>query len=333
KITEKFSDMYQKALQKYPFWVKELHKLIITSRGYFILSGAMLLLVYCNYITYRPYTSLDMEQIVLYSKEGGQNYYAIRQEVDSRKEDYLDSFAKTQNALSEYNAGKIEFKAYYDIYNKMEYYRSLYARVSVLEEKIQYIDGIKEKYGIEVWLIPDIGYDFIFGPGSYERELVIAFIISVSIFLLIINCMLMEKTYGLQQLLYACPNGRNWFIKRKIYVCLGSAVIFRVFTAICQVLWLGYLYGFHFLEAPVYSLPFINTNLFGVLNGLTVAGWLIVYYLLRVIMSGLIAGAAIIFSSMWAHKKSTAGIPLVLLVLLLIVWVIMKLSYHCAYIA
>lgn len=332
KIIEKFSEMYQKALQKYPFWAKELHKVVITSKGYFIVLGVILLLVYCNYITYRPYTSLDKEQIALYNEEGGQDYSTIRQEVESKKKDYIDSLTEAQSALSQYNEGEIEFKTYYDIYNKMEHYRNLYTRISVMSEKIQYIDSMKENYGIEVWMIPDVGYDFMFGPNSYERELVTAFIMSAGVFLLIINCMFMEKTYGMQQLLYAYPNGRKWFMKRKIYVCLGTAVIFGVIIVIGQLLWLGYLYGFHFLKAPLYSISFMNANMFSVFGGLTVAGWLVVYYVLRVIMSGLVAGVAIIFSSIWAHKKSTAGIPIVLLALLLMVWIIVKLSYHCAYI-
>lgn len=331
KVWEKCTQGQQKILTKVSLWIKELHKLIFTSRGYFIVLGSALLMIFCTYMTNRTYTSADLEQLQQYIADGGEDYSIITQKIDERKEAYEAAMESVTDAAAKYQAGEMEFDVYYQIFSKYTFYQVQYNALSSMIEKYEYVEALKENEGINAWMILDTGYDFIFGPNSYNRELLITLISTMCVFLLIINCMTLERTQGMQFLLYAAPNGRSWLNKRKVCVCLGFILVLEMFVIAMQLWWLYFVYGFDFLNAPVYSLSFMNPDMIFIFRGFTIGQWMILFYMLHVIIAEFIAGVSIALSGVWMKKKHTAGIFIFMTIIILIVWLLMRMFYHAVY--
>lgn len=108
KILDKIYEGYQHIFSKMPAVVKELHKLLITSRGITVILVLLAIVIY--FVGYGRMTFSDsMKQCDrIYLESGGADYSQIEELVNGRKNDYVNAVEKAAEAAAKYEGGELE---------------------------------------------------------------------------------------------------------------------------------------------------------------------------------------------------------------------------------
>ncbi|RGW85202.1 hypothetical protein DWV44_13925, partial [Lachnospira eligens] len=172
RLTDKLYAGYQHIFANVPVVFKELHKLLVTSRGFTVI--VVLLLVVMYFISYgkMAFSDNSRERDRIYLEKGGADYSQISALIDERRADYMQAVEKSMEASEQYGNGEIGIDELSQINSTVSIYASRYAAVREFEQKREYLDTLKEETGIDGYMMSDRGYEgkMAFSDNSRERD-------------------------------------------------------------------------------------------------------------------------------------------------------------------
>lgn len=112
QITDKLYAGYQHIFANVPVVFKELHKLLVTSRGITVIVVLMLVVMY--FISYgkMAFSDNSRERDRIYIEKGGADYSQITALIDERRADYMQAVQKSMEASEQYEMVKLELMNY-----------------------------------------------------------------------------------------------------------------------------------------------------------------------------------------------------------------------------
>lgn len=155
RLTDKLYAGYQHIFANVPVVFKELHKLLVTSRGFTVI--VVLLLVVMYFISYgkMAFSDNSRERDRIYLEKGGADYSQIFALIDERRADYMQAVEKSMEAAEQYENGEIEIDELSQINSTVSIYASRYAAVREFEQKQEYLENLKEETGIDGYMMSD----------------------------------------------------------------------------------------------------------------------------------------------------------------------------------
>ena len=185
RLTDKLYAGYQHIFANVPVVFKELHKLLVTSRGFTVI--VVLLLVVMYFISYgkMAFSDNSRERDRIYLEKGGADYSQISALIDERRADYMQAVQKSMEASEQYENGEIGIDELSQINSTVSIYASRYASVREFEQKREYLENLKEETGIDGYMMSDRGYEEIFGKYGKAREIVLLMALLASVVLIV----------------------------------------------------------------------------------------------------------------------------------------------------
>ena len=202
-LTDKLYAGYQHIFANVPVVFKELHKLLVTSRGFTVI--VVLLLVVMYFISYgkMAFSDNSRERDRIYLEKGGADYSQISALIDERRADYMQAVEKSMEASEQYENGEIEIDELSQINSTVSIYASRYAAVREFEQKQEYLENLKEETGIDGYMMSDRGYEEIFGKYGKARETVLLMALLVSVVLIVSENIGIETSTGTKYIVNA----------------------------------------------------------------------------------------------------------------------------------
>lgn len=278
-IAGRISEGYQHVLGKMPVFMKELHKLLITSRGITVI--AVLLIVVLYFVSYGKMTFSDnaMERDKIYLEKGGADYSQITEMIQERKDDYIGAVQLADEASVKYENGEISMEDFSEINSAVLVYSSRYSAVREFQEKCDYLDSLKEDTGIAGYMMSERGYEEIFGDYGKVREIVILIALLVSVVLIVSENIGIETSTGTKYIVEAASGKHMIKVKRIAASAVLCMVLFVIVYGIDM--WCMYrYYGMPYLAAPLMSLMFMRDSGFY----LTIGTFIIIRLLIRLVI-------------------------------------------------
>lgn len=309
---------YQKVFMHFPVTVKELHKLIITGKGLWVVMVVIIIAIYFSSIGVMHFTDRQNSNDKMYLEHGGKDYSYIVQYVENEKQLYNEA-AENYKAVSEqYKNEEVDLKLLADAEGNLRAAATRLTSISEFRNKADYLQMLKDKQGIDGYMISDRGYEEIFGQYSRQRELILLLTIVTGIMIIISESISMEYRTGMENIVRSCKNGRGWILRRKVAACIiFTSVLFLIVYGI-DIWNLNHFYGMPYLDAPIMSLTFMEGCAFKV----SILGWITILLAVRLIVCLVTMVIAIIISRMIGKKGNRALMLLVLAVLLAIIVVV-----------
>lgn len=325
---------YQKAFSKYPVVIKELHKFVVTGKGIWVVVCVILISIYFSTTGKMTFTDQQMEMDQMYLEHGGADYSYIKEYVSNLMEEYQKAQQQMEETQARYDAGEIEQSQYIQAVGAVQYQAGVISRLREYQEKINYMQELKDSNGIKGWLISDRGYEEIFGQYAKQRELILILILVTGVMFVISESISMEYRTGMAYIIKSCPNGRKWVTIRKV----AASVLFTVglmSVVYCIDYWnLSRIYGLPYLQAPVMSLGFmkeyVSSGIFSVgllhtrIINMSILDWIICRMVMRLLVVMVTMTIALVISKVIGKKGSRAVMPLVLTVIIFVVLLLYK---------
>lgn len=112
RLTDKLYAGYQHIFANVPVVFKELHKLLVTSRGFTVI--VVLLLVVMYFISYgkMAFSDNSRERDRIYLEKGGADYSQISALIDERRADYMQAVQKVWKLLNSMRMVRLELTSY-----------------------------------------------------------------------------------------------------------------------------------------------------------------------------------------------------------------------------
>lgn len=302
------NQQYQKMFTSFPLTVKELHKLVVTGKGIWVIVAIIVIAAYFSANGRMNFTDSQAERDEMYLINGGSEYTYIEDYVKEIECNYEKEQQKLEEAASAYDREEIDLKTYTKEVASTQYAGNKVKSVEEFTNKIKYLEKIQQVYNIDGYMMSDRGYEEIFGQYSRQRELILILLLVTGIMLIISECMTMEYRTGMHMIVRSCSNGRNWLFIRKIVACLLFTTLFFLIIYGMDFLMLRQYYGMPYLQAPVMSLTFMEGTGFRV----SVMNYLCIILGVRYIICIIAMVVAILISGMIGKKRSRALMPLTL---------------------
>ena len=257
RLTDKLYAGYQHIFANVPVVFKELHKLLVTSRGFTVI--VVLLLVVMYFISYgkMAFSDNSRERDRIYLEKGGADYSQISALIDERRADYMQAVQKSMEASEQYENGEIGIDELSQINSTVSIYASRYAAVREFEQKREYLDTLKEETGIDGYMMSDRGYEEIFGKYGKAREIVILMALLVSVVLIVSENIGIETSTGTKYIVNAA-SGKNTVKVKRIVASLVLCIVLYVFVYGIDMIHLRSYYGMPYTDAPLMSLTFMR---------------------------------------------------------------------------
>ncbi len=219
RLTDKLYAGYQHIFANVPVVFKELHKLLVTSRGFTVI--VVLLLVVMYFISYgkMAFSDNSRERDRIYLEKGGADYSQINSTVSI--------------------------------------YASRYAAVREFEQKQEYLENLKEETGIDGYMMSDRGYEEIFGKYGKARETVLLMALLVSVVLIVSENIGIETSTGTKYIVNAA-SGKNTVKVKRIVASLVLCIVLYVLVYGIDMIHLRSYYGMPYTDAPLMSLTFMR---------------------------------------------------------------------------
>lgn len=257
RLTDKLYAGYQHLFANVPVVLKEIHKLIVTSRGFTVI--VVLLLVVMYFISYgkMAFSDNSRERDRIYLEKGGADYSQISALIDERRADYMQAVQKSMEASEQYENGEIGIDELSQINSTVSIYASRYAAVREFEQKQEYLENLKEETGIDGYMMSDRGYEEIFGKYGKARETVLLMALLVSVVLIVSENIGIETSTGTKYIVNAA-SGKNTVKIKRIVASLVLCIVLYVFVYGIDMIHLRSYYGMPYTDAPLMSLTFMR---------------------------------------------------------------------------
>ena len=277
-LTDKLYAGYQHIFANVPVVFKELHKLLVTSRGFTVI--VVLLLVVMYFISYgkMAFSDNSRERDRIYLEKGGADYSQISALIDERRADYMQAVEKSMEASEQYENGEIEIDELSQINSTVSIYASRYAAVREFEQKQEYLENLKEETGIDGYMMSDRGYEEIFGKYGKARETVLLMALLVSVVLIVSENIGIETSTGTKYIVNAA-SGKNTVKVKRIVASLVLCIVLYVLVYGIDMIHLRSYYGMPYTDAPLMSLTFMRDCGFYI----TVGTFMIIRLIVRLI--------------------------------------------------
>lgn len=308
-ITIKLQRAGQKVVEKLPFELKELYKVLVIKKGIFL---ALLCAVLCVGISDKtgvifPEEQQEMDRIYLaYGGEVWEDFDLYVEELEAQREADLQNAALMQTQMREgllgaekvHEISLLQSRAACILIYLEEYHQRQMAR-----------DATREEMGIEIYAMSSRGYNEVIGPNSQVRECVIGVCMTFLCVMISANVWDMEKQSIMLPLLRGSAMGIRWIWKRKLWVilCLTGLVVTGFFGI--NLYSLLREYGTPYKEAPIQSLAFCASERVHV----SVGQFMCLHVVFRVIHL-LSAVSAAMFLSSCREVRHQMYVPLLVIV-------------------
>ena len=218
RLTDKLYAGYQHIFANVPVVFKELHKLLVTSRGFTVI--VVLLLVVMYFISYgkMAFSDNSRERDRIYLEKGGADYSQISALIDERRADYMQAVEKSMEASEQYGNGEI---------------------------------------GIDGYMMSDRGYEEIFGKYGKAREIVLLMALLASVVLIVSENIGIETSTGTKYIVNAA-SGKNTVKIKRIAASLALCIVLYFIVYGIDMIYLQNYYGMPYTEAPLMSLTFMR---------------------------------------------------------------------------
>ena len=278
RLTDKLYAGYQHLFANVPVVLKEIHKLIVTSRGFTVI--VVLLLVVMYFISYgkMAFSDNSRERDRIYLEKGGADYSQISALIDERRADYMQAVQKSMEASEQYENGEIGIDELSQINSTVSIYASRYAAVREFEQKQEYLENLKEETGIDGYMMSDRGYEEIFGKYGKARETVLLMALLVSVVLIVSENIGIETSTGTKYIVNAA-SGKNTVKVKRIVASLVLCIVLYVLVYGIDMIHLRSYYGMPYTDAPLMSLTFMRDCGFYI----TVGTFMIIRLIVRLI--------------------------------------------------
>lgn len=321
RAVDKLKEGYQHLFKNMPFVVKELHKLLITGRGIVIVLVAVAGCIYFCLHGRMTYSDAVLEKENTYITKGGKDYSYINSLIEERQEDYNAALRLYDEIEREYGQEESLNEEYLSAKTTLSYYQEMLKGVNEYIEKKEYLESIKENYGITGYMVSDRPYDNIFGEQSKTRELILIMIMISATMLVMSESMLLESKTGMYSIIKPAARGRKWFEVRKVFAgIIMTSLIFLLIYGIDFFI-LNRFYGIHFIDAPLMSVTFME----GRGAGYSIGDWILLRAVIRYILS--VAACLIsMFISKVIGKRGNRAFSIIIVIIMLIVTFVMNKS-------
>ncbi|RKI43282.1 hypothetical protein D7V86_00655 [bacterium D16-51] len=172
---------------------------------------------------------------------------------------FLDALAKEyEQAVSDYEAGKIDDKAYEEIQYKCSAYQTeqiFYREIMVQRD---YLKSLQEKRGMDGWYINLYCYNRLFKNRLDLQD----FVFAAGMLLLVFGAFWEEKISRADAVLRLCKYGRRELDRKKAILLIGITVIMFAVENVLEAASIYKLYGISGLFAPVQSIPRLSAVFF-----------------------------------------------------------------------
>lgn len=314
RIRGKVSCAYQQIFSRESMVLKELHKLMMTSKGYVFALLAVLVTLYVTQTSKVTYPQTIQKREQAYLEQGGEDYSGLVELVQQRVAEYNEAAALYKTALEQKSQGDATIQEVYDAYNNMLYYSARVSEVKEFQDKITYLETIQEQYGVKGYMISDRGYSEVFGGYADMREMILLLVLTAAVFLIISESSLLESRTGMCNILNTTVNGRAWLYIRKILSGLMITLVLYAVVYGIDYIQLADAYGFAYLSAPLMSLTFMEGCWFGG----NIGQWMLFRQGLRLAWMIFVMAAAF-GTSKWIGKGRSRAIQLLILSVILII--------------
>ena len=316
-LLQKVNEWYQHLFTKIPVLIKEFHKLVITSKGTWVVAIVVVLVIYFASTGTMNFTSAMKEKDQIYLEHGGAEYTYVEELVQTRKDEYEQVRAKAEEIFRNYQEENGSLVELVSISSQVNQYASRLKSVEEFDEKLEYLKRTESEHGVKGYLISDRGYEEIFGQYSTQRELILLLIYITGIMLIVSECVIMEYRTGMENILRASKNGRNRLMVRKVISCILLTAMMFILVYGIDFMRLVQLYGLPYLSAPLMSLTFME----GISTSCTIIQWIVLRLLIRFLI-GLLTMLAAFITSRIIGKSGNRGLSLLVIGVALAVVVI-----------
>lgn len=280
-ISERIVRCNQRILSYIPSSLYEVYKIMISSKG-IIITIVIVMINFMLFDYFRTVYGANNQYVdELYVEYGGSDYTYFENYV----EDYYLEKDTMEAELNEYSLLLQEDPDNEDVYieyNMMNYSYATFVKTKgkiceEYESKLEHLRELKDKENIVGYIMPERGYNAIFGEKSIKKVMPVMIITLIGISMILLDSFDMEIKSKMSEIIICCKNGRGKYFKKKVLINVLSALVVIAITIICELIDNGNKYGYYYIDAPVRSLMFQSTML-----NCSVRVWLIIVYGLRI---------------------------------------------------
>ena len=297
-----------------PVVFKELHKLLVTSRGFTVI--VVLLLVVMYFISYgkMAFSDNSRERDRIYLEKGGADYSQISALIDERRADYMQAVEKSMEASEQYGNGEIGIDELSQINSTVSIYASRYAAVREFEQKREYLDTLKEETGIDGYMMSDRGYEEIFGKYGKAREIVLLMALLASVVLIVSENIGIETSTGTKYIVNAA-SGKNTVKIKRIAASLALCIVLYFIVYGIDMIYLQNYYGMPYTEAPLMSLTFMRDCGLNI----SIGTFIVIRLIVRLVMMFAVFAVTYVFSSRFSEVRGRAVSVLIIVAVIVLV--------------
>lgn len=317
---------YQKVFSGYPVVIKELHKLVITGKGLWAVAAVIIIAAYFSTTGQMTFTDAQKEYDKMYLEHGGEDYSYIEDYVKEKQAEYQAALSALEEAAAQYERGEIELKEYTTAVSSLQYQRMALNTIQEYQEKLSYAEHIRETNQKEIWLISDRGYEEIFGKYGQQREFILLLALVTAVMLIVSESIAMEHRTGMHRMIHSSVNGRILVMVWKVSACILLTVGLTVLVYGIDYYNLYQSYGMPYLSAPALSLTFLEKTWLNLATHMSISGWIMLLFTIRLMVALLTMTAAILVSKMIGKKGNRAVMPIVLVGIIVLVWILHKVT-------
>ena len=314
RLTDKLYAGYQHIFANVPVVFKELHKLLVTSRGFTVI--VVLLLVVMYFISYgkMAFSDNSRERDRIYLEKGGADYSQISALIDERRADYMQAVEKSMEASEQYENGEIGIDELSQINSTVSIYASRYASVREFEQKREYLENLKEETGIDGYMMSDRGYEEIFGKYGKAREIVLLMALLASVVLIVSENIGIETSTGTKYIVNAA-SGKNTVKIKRIAASLALCIVLYFIVYGIDMIYLQNYYGMPYTEAPLMSLTFMRDCGLNI----SIGTFIVIRLIVRLVMMFAVFAVTYVFSSRFSEVRGRAVSVLIIVAVIVLV--------------
>ena len=258
KMITKLSEIYQRTFAKTGVMLKEIHKLIFTAKGFIFILIIIFISVFCCMNSRIKLNDSQKTRDAFYLEHGGEDYSYVTNQIAEARQNLNDANETFAIKGEQYKNGLISLEEYVKEMNVVKYCQGVMEQNKEYENKVLYLNEMKEQYGTEGWLISDRSYELVLGKTSKQRENIILIVLIAGIMLLVSECGMIEKSSGMDKLINASAKGKKWVERRKLIVSLLLSIGLFLFVYVVNYICLKNHNGFYYLDAPLVSFSYVK---------------------------------------------------------------------------
>ena len=298
KVLNFISVKIQSLLSRSPVWIKEIYKILFTCRGVVVAALGIFMAVFFIQNSVITFSESFRKNDAVYEERGGADYSGLSKEMDEAEENYLKAMEEFRAAYEKYVNEEITLQEYSSYNSMLTLAKDENAKWSEFRSKRAYLESVKEEYDIDGYMMSDRGYESIIGRFSKLREFMLLIIALVCVVVITFEYRRMESNTGMDKMLCASVNGRQWLTIRRFLTGLLLTALLCLIVYGTDIFVLYRSYGFVYSEAPVMSLTFMK----GCRYRVSIAAYITMFFGIRI--AAIMAGYCISFAAGQIYEKS-----------------------------